>query len=62
MFRVELGKIQRFGFDLIPLLGWIGYKTVPVLGDNESVGIMFLEDFPELCRYSEAPFGVEPGG
>ena len=62
MIGVYLRKMQRFGFYLVPLLGWISDKTSTVLGDNQCVGIMLLEDFSELRVYSEAPFGVEPCG
>jgi len=62
MIGVYLRKMQRFGFDLVPLLRRIGYETSAVLGDNESVGVMVLQDFSELRGYSEAPFGVEPYG
>ena len=62
MLGVYLRKMQRFGFYLVPLLGWISYKTSRVLGDNESVSVMVLKDFSELRGYSEAPFGVEPCG
>src|SRR5208337_522608 len=47
MIGVYLRKMQRFGFDLIPFLGWIGHETSAVLGDNQSVGVMVLEDFSE---------------
>jgi len=60
MLGMNLGKMQRFGFELIPLFGWVGDETFPVLGDNESVSKMFLKDFPEFCGYSETPFGIEP--
>ncbi len=59
MIGVYLRKMQRFGFDLIPLFGWIGHETSAVLGDNQSVGVMLLKDFSVLCGNSQAPFGVE---
>jgi hypothetical protein len=61
MLGVNLGKMQCFGFDLIPLFGWIGDEALSVLRENESVGVMLLKDFPEFGGYSEPPLGVEPG-
>jgi hypothetical protein len=42
MLGMNLGKMQCFGFHLIPLLGRIGNEAFPVSGDNESVGVMAL--------------------
>jgi hypothetical protein len=62
MLRMNLGKMQRLGFDLLPLFGWIGDETLSVLGESEDVRVMLLKDFPEFRGYSEPPFGIEPGG
>ena len=61
MIGMNLGKMQRFGFDLIPLFGWIGGETLPNLGENENVNVMFLKDFLEFRGYAQPSLGIEPG-
>ena len=62
MVGMNLREIFRPGFDLFPLLGRIGDQTILHSGDKESIGKMFLQDFPELGGDPQSALGVYPGG